>query len=58
MDPYEYGSCYENQVEFTREYLKLKLQNIPDEMKTKDLKYGFYWINVSVLLTLVDLFIL
>jgi len=45
-------------VEFTHEYLKLKIQNIPDEMKTKDLKYGFYWINVSVLLTLVDLFIL
>lgn len=55
-DPYDYGSCYENKVEFTREYLKLKLQNIPNEMKTKDLKYGFYWINVSVLLPLIDLF--
>ena len=53
---YDFGDCYCNRVEFKREFLKLKLQNIPD--KIKDVKYDFYWINVRTLKLLIDLFII
>ena len=53
--PYDFGDCYNNQVKFKREFLKLKLQNISD--KIKDVKYDFYWININLLKSLTDLFI-
>jgi hypothetical protein len=49
--------CYDNyRIYFKREFLKLKLQNISD--KIKDVKYKFYWINISVLKSLYNLFII
>ena len=53
---YDFGDCHYNQVEFKREFLKLKLQNIPD--KIKDPKYNFYWINIKALKLLIDLFVI
>jgi len=55
---YDFGDCYYNQVEFTRTFLKLKLENISDDLKRKDLTHNFYWINVKVLKCLMDYFII
>ena len=54
---YDFGDCYDNNVVFQRELLKLKLENIPDNMKIKDIKDDFYWINIKVLKSLIDLFV-
>lgn len=52
----DFSDCYYNNVEFKREFIKLKLQNIHD--KIKDEKYNFYWINQKVLTSLIDIFII
>jgi hypothetical protein len=49
---YDVGECYDNQVYYKRELLKLKMQNILDEQKDK----GGNWINTSVIRLVVDLF--
>lgn len=54
---YDFGDCYDNKVVFQRELLKLKVENIPDNMKIKDIKDDFYWINIKVLKSLIDLFV-
>ena len=54
---YDFGDCYNNVV-FQREFLKLKVENIPDNMKIKDIKDDFYWINIKVLKSLIYLFII
>ena len=54
---YDFGDCYDNNVVFQRELLKLKVENIPDNMKIKDIKDDFYWINIKVLKSLIDLFV-
>ena len=55
---YDFGDCYHNQAYFTRTFLKLKLENIPDKLKIKDLTHNFYWITVKVLKSLMDYFVI
>ena len=55
---YDFGECYDNKVLFEKQVLKLKLENIPDKMKIKYGKDDFYWINIKVLKSLIDFFII
>jgi len=50
------NDCYDNMVEYKREYLRLKLENISDNDKIKDMNY--YWINIKVLRSLIDYFVI
>lgn len=52
---YDMGDCYDNKVEYTRELLKIKLQNISDDQKTEN-AYFHYHINLSVLTGLRHMF--
>lgn len=47
--------CYDNQVEYTREYLKLKLNNIPDDDKIKNTNDN-YSVNLKIIVSLTDIF--
>lgn len=73
-DCYDFGDCYHNNIEYKRELLKLNLHNIPDSMKIKNTENNnndktvlqsdaifngnFYWINIKVLKSLIDLFVI
>ena len=55
FDGYNYD-CYDFKIEYTREYLRLKLENISGKDKILDTNY--YWINLKVLKSLADYFVI
>jgi hypothetical protein len=47
-DYYGKNECYDNKVEYTREFLKIKLNDIPEDQKIKDTN-GSYSVSIKVI---------
>lgn len=51
---HEYGYC--NSINYTQEVLRIKIENIPNDMKIKDIDNDCYWINLNAFTPLIELF--
>ena len=51
---HKYGDC--NSIMYEKDILVLKINNIPNEMKIKDIDNNSYWINKEAFKPLISLF--